>query len=68
MAIDATTQRSLEIALGDKAKAAEVCDAIDANTVDADKLDTVAAVSTTTSEATTTNLHTMVKAIVAAVA
>ncbi|HDZ21605.1 hypothetical protein LCGC14_1147510 [marine sediment metagenome] len=63
MAISAATQRSLEIALGNKDKAATICDAIDANTTNAAD---IAAVSTTTSNATTTQLHTMVKAIVAA--
>jgi len=70
MAISATTQRQLEIALGNKGPAAVICDAIDANTVargaNATLLAAIASVSTTTSNATTTKLHTMVKAIVAA--
>ena len=71
MAISAVVQRSLTIALGGKANSAAVCDAIDANLTSAAANATLlaagAAISTTTSEATTTKLHTMVKALVAAI-
>ena len=63
MAISATVQRKLEIALGDRSAAAAICDAVDANTT---LLAAVAAVNAASSNATTTWLESRIAAIAAA--
>jgi hypothetical protein len=63
MAISATTQRKLEIALGDRAAAAAICDAIDSNTT---LLAAVAAINASSSDASTTWLESRIAAIAAA--
>jgi hypothetical protein len=60
MAISATTQRKLEIALGDRAAAKTICDAIDANTA---IFASVAEINASSSDATTSWLESRIAAI-----
>ncbi len=63
MALGANTKRAMNIALAQHGAGAEVATAVDANTAKT-SMPTISELSTTTTNATTTFLHTAIKSLV----